>query len=168
LGDWNLFFATSAGSAATLAGLLFVATQLHTDIFTDPTNRWAAVAQSTLTILSSVLGMSLSFLIPDLPQQVRADLVIGVSVLAIWRTIRIWWPVVRLGQKGRWQRFQQSFWLLIIPVLVYGYLVYASAQLFRGDQLDGLIAIASSFLGMFALTVRNSWRLVATVTAKPG
>jgi len=26
MGDWNLFFATTAGSAATLVGLLFVAT----------------------------------------------------------------------------------------------------------------------------------------------
>ena len=167
MGDWNLFFATCAGSAATLAGLLFVATQLHSDVFTDPTNRWAAVAQSTLTILSSVLGLSLSFLIPELPQQVRAELVIGVSVLVMWRTFRIWWPVVRLGQKGRWQRFQQSFWLLIIPILIYVYLLYGSVQLLRGDQIDGLIAVASSFLSMFAISVRNSWRLVATVTQKP-
>jgi len=42
MGDWNVFFATSAGSAATLVGLLFVATQLHLGVFADPKNRWAA------------------------------------------------------------------------------------------------------------------------------
>ncbi len=36
MGDWNLFFATSAGSAATLLGLLFVAMQLHLDVYKDP------------------------------------------------------------------------------------------------------------------------------------
>ena len=49
MGDWNLFFATTAGSSATLVGLLFVATQLHLGVFSDPKNRWAALAQGTLT-----------------------------------------------------------------------------------------------------------------------
>jgi predicted benzoate:H+ symporter BenE len=58
MGDWSLFFATCGGSSATLAGLIFVATQLHEDAFTDPTNRWTALAQTTLTLLSGVLGLS--------------------------------------------------------------------------------------------------------------
>jgi hypothetical protein len=162
LGDWNLFFATCAGSAATLAGLLFVATQLHVDVFVDPRNRWAALAQSTLTILSSVLGLSLSFLIPKLPIAVRADLVIAISLLVFWRTVRVWWPVVRIGQRGRWKRLERSFWLLIAPVAAYTYLLIGAIQLARGDQTDGLITVAGAFLTMFGIALRNSWRLVVS------
>ena len=163
MGDWNVFFATCAASAATLAGLLFLATQLHLDVFTDPSNRWAALAQSTLTILSSVLGLSLTFLIPRLPLQVKADAVIVIVVIVLFRTVRLWWPVVRLAEKGRWQRIEQSFWLLLVPILVYFYLLVGAILLLTGDQVDGLITDAGSFLAMFAVSMRNSWRLVVTV-----
>jgi hypothetical protein len=72
MGDWNVFFATSAGSAATLVGLLFVATQLHLGVFADPKNRWAALAQSTLTILSVNFALSLFFLMPILGRRFGA------------------------------------------------------------------------------------------------
>ncbi|HKV89071.1 MAG TPA: hypothetical protein VJT78_13840 [Candidatus Dormibacteraeota bacterium] len=167
MGDWNLFFASCAGSAATLAGLLFVATQLHIEVFTDPTNRWSALAQSTLSILSSVLGISLTFLIPQLPMQVRAEVVIAVVVLILWRTFRLWWPVVRIGESGRRKRLEQSFWLLIVPVVVYMYLLFGALQLLQGDQTGGLISVAGAFVSMFGVGLRNSWRLVVTVAQKP-
>jgi hypothetical protein len=163
MGDWNVFLATCAGSAATLAGLLFVATQLHIDVFTDRTNRWAALAQSTLTILSSVLALSLTFLIPMLPLQVKAEVAMAVAAVALIRTVRLWWPVVRIAEKGRWHRIEQSFWLLLVPILVYIYLLFGTILLFRGDQIDGLITEAVSFLAMFAVSLRNSWRLVISV-----
>lgn len=75
--------------------------------------------------------------------------------------------MVRLIEKGRWQRLQQSFWLLIAPILVCLYLLFGAVQLLRGDQIDGLISVASSFLSMFAISIRNSWRLVATAVQNP-
>ena len=104
MGDWNLFFATTAGSAATLVGLLFVATQLHIGVFSDPKNRWAALAQSTLTILATAFALSLSFLIPALNSQVRGEIILGGAAFAIWRGIRIWWPVFRLRDRDRSSR----------------------------------------------------------------
>src|SRR5216684_8652722 len=92
MGDWNVFFATTAGSAATLVGLLFVATQLHLGALADPKNRWAALAQSTLTILSIAFALSASFLIPMLSPQVRGEIILLVVVVPLWRSVRIWWP----------------------------------------------------------------------------
>ncbi len=159
--DWTPFFATCGASAATLAGLIFVATQLHADSFADPSNRWTALAQSTLTLLSSVLGLSLAFLIPTFPLQVRADLTIAVVALVLWRTVRIWWPVVRLGEQGRLKRLEESFWLLFLPIAAAVYLLLAGVQLVGGDQSDGLISVAGSMLSIFAISLRNSWRLVS-------
>jgi hypothetical protein len=166
VGDWTVFLATCAGCAATLAGLLFVASQLHLDVFADQTNRWAALAQSTLTALSAVLGLSLTFLIPRLPLDVRAAVTIVVTLGGLWRTVQIWWPVVRIADAGRWRRFEQSFWLLIVPIAVYVYLMVGGVQLAQGTESDGLITIASAFLGLFAISLGNSWRLVVAVRGK--
>jgi uncharacterized membrane protein len=166
LGDWNLFFATAAGSAATLVGLLFLATQLNLAIFKDPTNRWAALAQSSLTVLSLVFIVALFFLIPALDLRPRGDIIVIVVTFALWRNVAIWWPVVKIGEKGRRHRLAQSFWLLIVPVLVYVYLVTGAIGLIRGNS-SATLTVASAFLALFAIALRNAWRLVVSATHEP-
>ncbi len=162
MGDWNLFFATTAGSAATLVGLLFVATQLHIGVFSDPKNRWAALAQSTLTILATAFALSLSFLIPALNTQVRGDIILAGAALATWRGIRIWWPVFRLRDRDRRHQVVQSFWLLLLPFVVYVYLVTGGVGLVRGDT-TAIYNVSGALLSMFVLALRNTWRLVVNV-----
>jgi len=162
MGDWNVFFATSAGSAATLVGLLFVATQLHLGVFSDPKNRWAALAQSTLTILSVNFALSLFFLMPILGPQVRGEVVLLAVAVAVWRGARIWWPVVRITESGRAHRLAQSFWLLILPDIVYAYLLTGGIGLLRGDT-TALLNIGGALLSLFLVCLRNAWRLVVNV-----
>jgi hypothetical protein len=166
LGDWNLFFATSAGSAATLVGLLFLATQLHIEVFKDPKNRWAASAQSTLTLLSADFVLSLSFLMPQLSLQTRGEITAIVIVVAMYRNIRIWLPVVRVDEKGRRHRLVQSFWLLFVPVTVYALMAAGAYQLYQG-QSAALLTVASALLTLFAVSLRNAWRLVVSVAQEP-
>jgi hypothetical protein len=162
MGDWNLFFATTAGSAATLVGLLFVATQLHLGVFSDPKNRWAALAQSTLTILATAFALSLSFLIPALNTHVRGEIIFAGAAFAIWRGIRIWWPVFRLRDRDRRHLFVQSFWLLLLPFVVYVYLMIGGVGLLRGDT-TAIYDVGGALLSMFVLALRNTWRLVVNV-----
>jgi hypothetical protein len=166
LGDWNLFFATAAGSAATLVGLLFVATQLHIEVFKDPRNRWAALAQSTLTLFSVIFIVALFFLVPQMGLRIHGELIEVVVVFALWRTISGWWPVVRIAEKGRRHRIEQSFWLLVIPILVYGYLAAGGVQQVE-EQPDSTLTVASAFLALFAIALRNAWRLVVAVAQEP-
>jgi hypothetical protein len=168
LGDWNLFFATAAGSSATLVGLLFVATQLHIEVFKDPTNMWAALAQSTLTILSVIFILALFFVVP-LPSpelRIRGDFIVIVVVFGLWRTVESWWPVVRTMGKGRGHRIVQSLWLLIIPMIWLAYLLRGAAQLIQG-QSDGTLTVATALLALFAIALRNAWRLVVAVAQEP-
>jgi len=162
MGDWNLFFATTAGSAATLVGLLFVATQLHIGVFSDPKNRWAALAQSTLTILATAFALSLSFLIPALNTQVRGEIILGGAAFAIWRGSRIWWPVFRLRDRDRRHLLVHSFWLLLLPFVVYVYLTTGGVGLVRGDT-TAIYNVSGALLGMFVVALRNTWRLVVNV-----
>jgi hypothetical protein len=168
LGDWNLFFATAAGSSATLVGLLFVATQLHIEVFKDPTNRWAALAQSTLTILSVIFILALFFVMP-LPSpslRIRGDFVVIVVVFSLWRTIGSWWPVVGMTGKGRGHQIIQSVWLLVVPLVWYAYLVRGGVQLIQ-EQPDGALTVATALLALFAIALRNAWRLVVAVAQEP-
>ena len=162
MGDWNLFFATTAGSAATLVGLLFVASQLHVDVFTDARTRWAALAQSTLTTLSVAFVVSLFYLVPLLPLQFRGEITTLVIAVALYRAFRIWWPVVRLGEQGRGHRIAQSFWLLVVPLIGYAYLLFGAVQLMMGHA-DALVNLAGAFLVLFFIALRNAWRLVVSV-----
>jgi hypothetical protein len=162
MGDWNMFFATSAGSAATLVGLLFVATQLHLGVFADPRNRWAALAQSTLTILSVNFALSLFFLMPVLDLQFRGEVVVLAVGVAIWRGARIWWPVVKITESGRRQRLAQSFWLLLLPDLAYVYLLTGAVGLLRSDPF-ALLNVGGALLSLFLICLRNAWRLVVNV-----
>jgi len=166
MGDWNTFFAVSAGSAATLVGLLFVATQLHLEVFSDPSNRWAALAQSTLTILSIDFSLSLFMLMPAVPTSIRAQVISLVVAFGLWRTVRSWWPVVRPADIGRVHRLGQSVQLLILPVVVYAYLMFSGILLWRGDT-SALFNIGGAFLTAFAISLRNAWRLVVNVGADP-
>jgi hypothetical protein len=166
VGDWNIFFATAAGSAATLVGLLFVATQLNLAIFKDPTNRFAALAQASLTVLSLIFLVALFFLIPALDLRARGDIIVVVVTFAVWRTVRIWWPVVKIGEKGRRHRLAQSFWLLIVPFIVYAYLLAGAVGLIQG-QVSATLTVASAFLALFAIALRNAWRLVVSAVHEP-
>ena len=162
MGDWNMFFATSAGSAATLVGLLFVATQLHLGVFSNPENRWAALGQGTLTILATVFALSLSFLIPSLSTQVHGDIVLAAVAFASWRTVRIWWPVFKLREKGRMHRLAQSFWLLMLPFVAYAYLVSGAWGLLQGES-GAVLNVGGAVLVLFGISLRNAWRLVVNV-----
>jgi hypothetical protein len=166
MGDWNLFFATAAGTAATLLGLLFVATQLHVEVFTDPTNRWTALAQTTLTMLSVVFILALFFLLPGLPLEVRGVVTVVISVFAMRGVVLTWWPVFGITERGRLHRISQSFWLLLVPMLGFAYLLLGALQLLLG-QGDARTTIAGAFLSFFGVTVRNAWRLVVSVAKEP-
>jgi hypothetical protein len=74
--------------------------------------------------------------------------------------------VVKIGEKGRRHRLAQSFWLLIVPVLVYLYLVTGAIGLIQGNS-SATLTVASAFLALFAIALRNAWRLVVSATHEP-
>lgn len=165
VGDWNLFFGTTAASAATLVGLLFVATQLHMDVFTDPKSRWAALAQSTLTILAVDFALSLFMIMPGLALPVRGQVILVIVLFGLYRSVRIWWPVVRVTEHGRRHRIAQSFWLLFFPLLAYAYLASGGVGLWRNDA-SAILNVGAALLTLFGIALRNAWRLAVQTQAE--
>jgi hypothetical protein len=63
--EWQVFYAAIMGASATLAGLLFVAVSLNKPIISHKDNSHLKVySQQTFGLFLSVIGISLTFLIP--------------------------------------------------------------------------------------------------------
>lgn len=76
-------------------------------------------------------------------------------------------PVWRDKLHGRIQfRLWQTAWLLLGPLLTYGYLVQGGIAQLQGDR-NGVDNVASGgFILLFIIALRNSWDLL--VEATPG
>ncbi len=162
--DLNVFYTAMAGATATLLGLLFVAVQPHIELlFGDPQGRWKALAISTFNLYALILVMALFAFIPTFRP---ASLIVG-PILGTWRQLRTWLPVWRQATKGRYERLRETFWLLVAPVLVFAALIYSAAQLIGGTGGAPTEAgIASCFIILLAIVLRNSWRLLVEIPSE--
>jgi hypothetical protein len=163
------FYAVSAGAAATLVGLLFVAVQIGPPLVrSGPVGRRHAMARSTFTLFATIFGLSLYLLMPGQPARSRAVVAIAVCALGIVRSIRTWIPVWRDKLQGRIEfRLWQTTWLLIGPVLAYADLAKASVSELNSPRTDVLDTAARLvFIALFAIALRNSWNLLVEGTVR--
>jgi hypothetical protein len=157
------FYVASSAAAATLVGLLFVAVQIGPPLVgPGPIGRRHAMARSTFTIFVIVFALSLYLIIPGVPSRARALALIGGAIGGAARAVRTWVPVWRDKLHGRIQfRLWQTAWLLLGPVLTYGYLAFRATGELRGVDPGGVDNGASAgFILLFVIGVRNSWNLL--------
>jgi hypothetical protein len=159
--EWNSFFATLAGAAATVLALLFVAVQLVADrIKGDRKDRWWAIAFSTFYLFLTVFFLSLSQLSPVLKSHGRAVTTLILALIYIFRiassSFLIWHGMFR--RKG--ERIWETFWNLAAPLIIYFLLGFDSLKTLLGspDGLDEFIALLLAVL--FGVALRNSWHLM--------
>jgi cytochrome b561 len=161
--DPNIFYTVLAAATATLLGLLFIAVQPNIAGFSkDPQSRWKALAISTFHIYTWVFVMSLFGFIPVY----RAQMFRIAPLLGIWRQLRTRLPVWQTS-KGRFERWRETLWLLIAPVLIYAALIYFSFQLHRGLGTDEVETnIATAFVIFMVIVLRNTWRLLVEIPSE--
>ena len=160
--EWNPFFTTLGGAAATVLALLFVAVQLIADrIEGDQKDRWWAIAFSTFYLFLTVFFVSLFYLSPALSSHGRAVctlILVAIYILRIARSsFLIWHGIFR----RRGERLWETFWNLAAPFVIYLLLAYHALSILRGmspDKLDENVAMLLAIL--FGLALRNSWHLV--------
>lgn len=163
------FYIVSAGAAATLVGLLFVAVQIGPPLVSaGPIGRRHAMARSTFTVFVFIFALSLYLLIPGIPESARAFVLVGGSVGGAARAVRTWLPVWRDKLQGRIElRLWQTAWLLLGPLLTYGYLVFRGVSEIRGVDPNGVdSATSAGFVLLFVVGLRNSWNLLVEATAE--
>jgi hypothetical protein len=165
LHDWAAFYLLVGTSAATLAGLLFVALSLAVTLLpTGAANEAGARAFVTpsLVYLVYVLVIAAILNVPQIsPEILAAILAVGgivgvVFVVPRGRTLR----AVRSDPNLK-PRLDTDDWLwyLALPVLSYC-LVVASAVLLLFDIQIALILLAIAVLLLTIAAVRNTWDLM--------
>ncbi len=158
--DLNVFYTTLAAVAATLLGLLFIATQQNIGRLYDPHNRWRALAASTFISYTLILVVALFTFIPLL----RTPTLLLACLIGIWRQVGAWLPVLRLTTTGRLARLRETFWMLLSSVLVYAGLFYTAVHLMQGHADEGSETnIAAALILLLVIVLRNSWRLLIEI-----
>src|SRR5262245_59905284 len=152
-------FGWTAGAAATLLGLLFVAVQVGFGrVSYDTGNRLHATARPKFT----VFVVSLLFLYPGLD---RRGLSIGIAIMAgfgAYSVTRCWLPVWGgMLREHRLERTWQTAWLLLAPLVCLAFLVYDSYDQFMSPQRRILeVAVPAVILGLLGVAIRNAWNLL--------
>jgi hypothetical protein len=161
--DLNVFYTVVAGVAATLLGLLFVAVQQNlARLSMGPRTRWNALADSTFQTYALILAMALFTFIPIF----RTPVLLGASALGIVRQVRTWVPIWQLTAQGRAERLRETFWLMVSPVIMYALVIYWASQLRQGKGDEWLETnLATAFVGLLLIVLRNSWRLLIQIAS---
>ncbi|HVS07307.1 MAG TPA: hypothetical protein VHK65_14260 [Candidatus Dormibacteraeota bacterium] len=161
------FYGVSAGAAATLVGLLFVAVQIGPPLATGgPVGRRHAMARSTFTIFAVIFALSLFFTTSLPTPRLKALVAIAAATIGGIRAVRTWIPVWRDKLHGRIEfRLWQTAWLLIGPVLTYIYLAFGSLQQLGSNDPKVIDFYAANvFIILFVVGLRNSWSLLVEAT----
>ncbi len=153
---WATFFAATLGSAAALAGLLFVAVSINLDRVLGNT-RLVARAGETLIGLTLSLVTSATLLAPQTLDQAAAEL-LAVTVVVAVLTLRVqlrhgpdgpsdpwWWFVVRIA----------TVQAVALPTAVGCVLLLVAG--------NGLPLVALGLIVGFALTVYSAWVLLVEI-----
>jgi hypothetical protein len=164
--DWNSFFLGAATAAATLMGLLFVGVQFQMETLMADL-RWQAVARSTFAMYVTLFLMPLALVIPSLSNSERSIALLIMAGFGMLRAVRTWLPVWRSRQQRQSQRLWQAAWLLIGPLAVYLSVATSAIQLYGANQSDAIYTgLAWTFIGFFAIVLRNSWNLLFEVASE--
>ncbi len=164
--DWNPFFLTAAGAAATLMGLLFVGVQFQIETLMSDL-RWQAVARSTFTMYVFLFIIPLALVIPSFNNAEHALALLIMTGLGVIRGVRTWLPVWRSREQRRRERLWQTLWLLVGPLVAYLAVGISAVQLYSAKQTDDIYTgLAWTLIGFFPIVLRNSWNLLFEIAAE--
>lgn len=157
LTDYVPFFSASAGAAAALIGLLFVAISLARDpIFGpdgDPVKE--ASVSSAFTALTNSFLLALVALLPDTDLGLVALVLAGGSVIQMTQLVSL----VRRSPRAALPR---QILLLFGSFVIYGFEGFFGAKLMANPH-DGaaLSTLAVDMLPLFGIALARAWALVS-------
>ena len=155
--DFQPFFVASVGASAALIGLLFVSVSVAPErVFGNQAEgHKQAQALSAFTALVNIFFISIDALVPGVAIGI---VVVIVTLPAVTQTLALLlflpqWRAARMVPRG--------LFLFLASAAVYGYELYAGADLWRHPTSKGaLIAIVYVMVGAYAIGLGRAWELL--------
>jgi hypothetical protein len=152
------FFLASAGAAAALIGLLFVAVSIapeRTVMAGAPMER-KAVAAVAFSALLNAFFVSLSALLPDVA---LGPVALVMAIIGLANGLNIGWRLLR-ERRGWLSAFRRAF-LSVAGLFIFGYqLVYALALIRDPADRGALYVLTWLLLATFGLGIVRAWELL--------
>ncbi|MEY9930798.1 hypothetical protein ABH926_005445 [Catenulispora sp. GP43] len=156
--DLHEFFATAAGVAGALVGLLFVAISVSGDRLTDHVDArtYRLRASGTLTAFTNALTVSLFAILPG--EKVGWTTLI-VSVIGLMFVGGSAISIVR-AQALTWQYRRDIFFMVTLATLFVFQLCYGLAIIARPGDANALDTVAVLVIVFFLVGIARTWELI--------
>ncbi len=151
--DWQIFYVTIAGVAATLSGLLFVAISINKDVFSNGNFYYKRLARLTLANFFYLLVISLVSIFPgQSPYGIGITIVI-MCALGTWDNLTYFWQI---------RQKEDSIFTNFHPTPLITYLAMAGFAILNMVRFDEtwLYWLASAMIVLLISAARNAWDLM--------
>jgi hypothetical protein len=158
--DFTAYFAASAGAAAALVGLLFVAVSLSPERTVGqgaPFER-QVLAEGSFTALANAFFLSLGALIPNLGV---GPLALTVGAIALWHSLWTGFLVIK-ARTDLWGLVRRLVYMAS-GLTVYGFECFVALQsmgAFGHPQPEAIYSLAIVLLAVLAIGLTRAWMLL--------
>ena len=157
LSSWQNFYVIMGTAAATLTGLMFVATTIIAGIDTHvPTANAGVAAFNTPTVVHFCAVLLLAGIL-SAPWQTFSSLRLLIGLVGLGM---VFYSIVVLSRMRRMPHYQSTLedwlWYMVLPLLAYIWLI-AAALMLSANPAPALYIVSAAMGLLLFIGIRNAW-----------
>jgi hypothetical protein len=168
LGSWQNFYTLIGTAAATLTGLMFVATTLLAGLDTHASIANAGISTyNTPTVVQFCVVLLLSGIL-SAPWQTFSSLSLLLGLFGLGMVFYLFVIMRRMRRMPHYQSTVEDWlWYMILPFIANIMLILA-AMMLQKDSSPALYLIGAAMMMLLIVGIRNAWDNVTFLAVKRG
>lgn len=162
-GNFDTFFATSAGAGAALIGLLFVAISITPEniVKEEASPERRAIANNTFTAMLNAFFISLGALIPDAN---LGGIVLVFGVLSLSNGVGMNLQLLRVQiyqRRFQWRKVTRYIVNILAPLVLYGFECFLAISLILSPGSSGNVgSITIIMIAIYGWGIEQAWEML--------